>query len=744
MEKLNFVYLAKLAALCSTSFLLTNCQHREEPAQPPLTFTLQVAETADEHVKVQVTPSSETSLWYASAVEQEVYDVYPDPSGFVGSITSELRGELNNGKSPDELLYSGTMEITVDGLSPETSYVFYAVGLDREMNPVSELETVEFTTVADSVLFTVKVENVTLNSADFQVIPDDPEMGYTFQIAQKVLMDSFESESAFIEDILAFVLEAYGSYADAIVTGESFWQLETLVPGTEYCALVFGLEADGYVTTALHKKEFSTEAVQMADVTFDVDLSVTHNVADFTIIPSDQQAAYWYTFISAEEMADMEPSECFSRKFEEYYSQYMMSPSVTVEEVFEAVARYGTQSSEETCMAEQKWYLLAGGINSQLYLNTEVSVTEFTTGEAHLDYTIDIEVSDVHARSATVTLQFSGPMNYYYKVHTKEFADSFSSDEELRDALDFENNVFAFSGLSMTINEENLMPGTEYCLIVVGYNEGPATAPVKEYFTTVDADSDPSQTTFDITVSPRFSSAEVSVVPSSSTVQYVYGLVEDDVYREALKDENPIEALLEVVYADDLEWDTLPATLLWYAKEGNASNFYTELASETDYVVYAVAIYEDGTLAGDGTFKEFRTPAREFTDAAVEIVNVRWFQMAELREEFPDASWYEGNQAVVVWELEPNSSAAHVYCDESYEDPSLYSDEDLFAELYPWWETERMMMSAVVRWDESTYIMAMGVDENGNYGEISYVEVIPVMEECSPASEFPTELLNTI
>ena len=119
MEKLNFVYLAKLAALCSTSFLLTNCQHREEPAQPPLTFTLQVAETADEHVKVQVTPSSETSLWYASAVEQEVYDVYPDPSGFVGSITSELRGELNNGKSPDELLYSGTMEITVDGLEEE-------------------------------------------------------------------------------------------------------------------------------------------------------------------------------------------------------------------------------------------------------------------------------------------------------------------------------------------------------------------------------------------------------------------------------------------------------------------------------------------------------------------------------------------------------------------------------------------------------------------------------------------------
>lgn len=732
MKKSTFANLLYIPALISILFF-TGCRENELQEEP-LTFAFQITETTEQYVKVLVTPSSENSTWYAAAVEKATFEAWSSAAEFLKMVSSELRGRLNAGDSPLEILYSGTTDVTSAGLKPETDYIFYAVGMDQEMNPNSAMKSISFTTGEDTEMFEIVPDDITSWSASVQVIPDDPETGYHFGIADKTVIDSYESDQDYITALLQ-------SKSIKINKGETFWSAEDLDPQTDYYAFAFGIEPDGTITTALHKKVFTTESVEMSGLTFNTETTLQYNTVQYTIKPSDSKNAYWYFLISEKEMSDYSPSEIFNKRIDDVISNYQTGTSHS--DIFQEIAVYGEISGEETCTAEQKWYIIAGGINEYLQANSELSITEFTTGKAHLDYTINMSVSKVLARSVTVDIQFSGPMEFYYGIFAKEYIDNFSSDDELIAAIDFEKEGIHYLVKETTVYESGLNPGTDYCMVIIGWNEGPATAPAKAYFTTLNIDGDPSETTFDIQIKPYFSSAEVSIIPSSNTTKYVSGITTLQDFQESSQNDCPIETLLKLIYANDLSWGTsLSEILLWYAYEGSSYDTYRELASDTEYVIYAAAIHEDGNLAGDGTFKQFRTPERIVSNAAVEIINIKYFQMAELREEFPEASWWEGNNAYVVWELKPNSSTAQMYCKGYFwDDPSTYSQEELIEELL-WYKTDQTLMKEVFSWDETAWIMSVGTDESGNFGEVTWLSVTPDITKSSPASEFPIELLD--
>lgn len=729
------------------SVLSVGCD-KKEPVPEPQSLVISVDEVTSSELKATVTPSSDSFTWYASAFTKEVYESYSSDSEFIGAVISNIRYMIDSGTPADDLLKKGNGTICVENLEESTDYVVFAFGVDEEFNLLTEMAIKEVRTIADEQFFVVDFSGVTAVAMEAKVTPKDNEMTYVFGVASKEYVESFGSESEYIESHKEFLLESYGSLSKAIVSGETYWGTTTLMPETDYYAIVYGMKASGDVTTPLFKFPFKTEPVTMIDMTFDINMDIEHNVVEYTVTPSSDSDWYFHTFVKKADVGEYSYEELFDKFFKEAYSQYL-APGLgyTREQIMEIVGKCGKIEDVKTLLSETDWIMLIAGITPELLVNTEVSSKEFTTGKAHLDYTIRGEVRDITAVSATVSASFSGPMFYYYGLHTKEYVDGFASDEELLDALDYSGVIPSYE-VGLTKTEVGLTPDTDYCAVIIGYNEGPATAPAKIYFKTK-KEGDVGNFDMEISVKPFFSASEVAFSPSDGDVLYAYDNITKAKWNEVLASNgNDTDAAIAALYQEKFDkltgdgWSPEQA-LNQFSKAGDYVMTFNWLASEAEYVTWAIAVDSEFNPGEKGFYASYSTGKRESTDVAAEIISVKCFQMAELREEFPDASWYQGNNAVVVYEVKPDESAYHWYSTEWYYDITQETDQELFDNAFPYSSgKDQKYGKVIIEWGKEISLYSFAIDVKGNYGPVDRVTIVPDIEESAPASEYPHELLE--
>lgn len=155
-------------------------------------------------------------------------------------------------------------------------------------------------------------------------------------------------------------------------------------------------------------------------------------------------------------------------------------------------------------------------------------------------------------------------------------------------------------------------PGTEYCAVVIGYEDGKATTKVyKEFFTTTGESSgttDPSDMTFTSTVDDVMASAlAVTVTPSDDNAAYFWDVFTDAEYQAA---GGTVESAPKLIadklqyYADyysdyygfDFTVADIAYTLSSYGAESAGSTY---LDWSTDYRLIAAAIDEEGNVISE-------------------------------------------------------------------------------------------------------------------------------------------------
>ena len=209
---------------------------------------------------------------------------YDDATYYAACITKEQLGddygatyfyEVMANVTAD-MLYTGSQDITFEGLNPESDYYVVAFGYDAELAEATtflEYEPVRTMPVPSDGLFTISVSDITWRDAIISVATE-LEDGYIFGI---YTAEEFAATTP--EEILAKRRAVWEEYA-----------------ASYYVFYCIALDAEGNAVSQMATKEFSTVTPTPSDCTFDISIDYTDNSSvKFTVTPSDANTQYYVT-----------------------------------------------------------------------------------------------------------------------------------------------------------------------------------------------------------------------------------------------------------------------------------------------------------------------------------------------------------------------------------------------------------------------------------------------------------------
>lgn len=242
---------------------------------------------------------------------------YDDATYYAACITKEQLGddygatyfyEVMANVTAD-MLYTGSQDITFDGLNPESDYYVVAFGYDAELAEATtflEYEPVRTMPVPSDGLFTISVSDITWRDAIISVATE-LEDGYIFGI---YTAEEFAATTP--EEILAkrrAVWEDYAASYDSPWTNfmgydmkygnKSIYvkdEIQKLRWATDYVFYCIALDAEGNAVSQMATKEFSTVTPTASDCTFNISIDYTDNSSvKFTVTPSNANTQYYVT-----------------------------------------------------------------------------------------------------------------------------------------------------------------------------------------------------------------------------------------------------------------------------------------------------------------------------------------------------------------------------------------------------------------------------------------------------------------
>ncbi len=274
------------------------------PSIDEVTFQITLGQPAPTSIRMEVVPSDNSARYHfdvlAKAVLKEHHE--DDLNVYMRNMIQEA---VKNFGSVDEALKRltdyGPQNYEFTGLSSETEYWAFAVGLDSSGAVDTEIEVKEFTTTqlpSDEVTFHVEFSNVAFDGFDYTITPSDLDFPYYACLRAAFPYQGF-SDAELLETILmedSFMLDYYAAPGVQSLENEG-----VCCTDTEYLLLIFGY-ANGAPTTGIQKfsQRTAPAAAAPADCTFTVTPSnLTSRGVEITVTPSDETAMYMFDLIEA-------------------------------------------------------------------------------------------------------------------------------------------------------------------------------------------------------------------------------------------------------------------------------------------------------------------------------------------------------------------------------------------------------------------------------------------------------------
>lgn len=259
-----------------------------------LTFDMEVVEIGLTDAKVKVSASREDAVFFVNVFSMEQYQQWGGGEiAFANHAGALVDYYIQMGQTIDAMItnlcHVGKMEALFDGLTADTEYIAYAVGVDERFFVNTKAETFTFRTkkaVKSDNTFDVDIQSTTFCSVIGTVTPsnDDP---FICLIQAKSQFENYGSDSDIMYELVS-TYQKWDSLDGIMFAGETvnLEQISFLSPETEYYLFCFGWEEAP--TTPLTKVEFTTAPAggnpRGQELTFFLS-DVIHNKATVTISP---------------------------------------------------------------------------------------------------------------------------------------------------------------------------------------------------------------------------------------------------------------------------------------------------------------------------------------------------------------------------------------------------------------------------------------------------------------------------
>lgn len=289
-----------IALLAAAAAVLCACADKNEPENPnppaPSVedehFTIKVDNVRGSIADITITRTDDVDTWYwdIAPAEDTVNEEYiADTFSSLYQIVCDIYGDVPYSEFLSVfMLYSKDTKVesyTYTGLNPNSDYVVFAVGVDGEGNVVTDIATVNFSTVSpvpSTVTFEFRVEG-----ADLYVTPSSDDEPYAWTYFAQSEIDQFGGTP---EDYMKAILEEFveagnGSAVTSFGPAEEK-NAQYLEAGTNYIAAVGW---DGACTTEVYIHEFESDGADKSYNTLpgNVDITLTD------VLDASDYAAYY-------------------------------------------------------------------------------------------------------------------------------------------------------------------------------------------------------------------------------------------------------------------------------------------------------------------------------------------------------------------------------------------------------------------------------------------------------------------
>lgn len=595
-----------LAAVVLPAFLLSGCQEKESPVTTELKLessTLNVpADGGDAVMNYTVTNPIEGAKINAGSEAGWLHDFDCSEEGRIRFIVDE---------NP-EVGQTRTATVTVtynDGAIEDEFTVLQGEGVEKAP-------------------FEITIDEVGMDYAIATVAPLDPEMTW-HALAYDAWV--FDEEGRPIEQCVEEFLNAYAFVAsmagmdfetfmetDILCTGTETLPFEQLSVGTKHYIMAIGIDAKGTILSDAVLEPFTTEGIDMQDITFEVSFDVDGVNGTLHTIPSDNNVRY-YTDIKLKSDWPDGPD------IQGWLQTYMWQESIlgiSREEAINKISSYGDATKEYYLDKETDYYAFAVAINEQGIICSDAEVVEFTSGTVPpSDNTFMINVIEEGADYVDYEVIPSNNDYYSYAVSPVSEWDGMTDEEYVRQYISTGMNLIlmdmktTFGENSFT--ESGLAPNTDYYIFVFGYEQQTITTEItKMKVSTVGADN-PEDLTFTFETSNITStSVDVKVVGTPSQALYYWDIAEASASADDIRTAIDARAqhFIDIGYMPDLATLFQQYGTRGTAEEQGKSNYefsYNSIEPGKEYKLYAVGIYDEtGEYATDFVFSEpFTTPA---------------------------------------------------------------------------------------------------------------------------------------
>lgn len=608
-------------------------------------------------------------------------------------------------------------------------------------------------TVAFEVAINIDSESITESTVTFDAIPNDPEQTYMMTGVVKSEYDKCSSDEEFIQDDIQYWTEQASGYGmtledylrEVLPKGElKNQEMQGLSPEKEYALYAYGLDYDGTVKSGLFIEFFTTKAVEMIDMTFDISYEINIGDVKMTIKPSEAGQRYYYDVFSK---ADLEGSGMSIKENVEYTIQLNISFGsifgMSIEDILAQLLVSGEQAFDLTLKAQTDYVGFAVAVNDNGNLCSEITEKEFRTGDVEpSDNVITLSVTGIGVDKATAEVTTTNNDEYALLItYAKNFTGM--SDAEILEAAttkyDLEENVFT-GNQSLPI--EGLAPETDYIALAFGYSYGVATTGLSKQEFSTDPAGDPSNMTFEFTVDNVGSkTADVTVTGTPETAGFYFDLAPAGTTGEQIKGE--FEADIQSML--DMGWISSAAEY-WQGmlSRGTGNRSYTTLMSNTEYTPFAFGVNETtGEIASEVQFGEtFRTKEAQQSTSTIKIGHDKYFDADELADKYPGEYDDFAGQGLycMPMKVETTGDVKTTYFtvfSQDLLDETEFTDELLINNLVDQGKgSTRSEVHYFLPYDTDLTIVAVAEDNAGNYSKV-YRELVNCSKSgTSPVDEF--------
>ena len=590
-----------LAAVVLPAFLLSGCQEKEGPVTTELKLessTLNVpAEGGDAVMNYTVTNPIEGAKINAGSQADWLHDFDCSEEGRIRFIVDE---------NP-EVGQTRTATVTVtynDGAIEDEFTVLQGEGVEKAP-------------------FEITIDEIGMDYAIATIAPLDPEMTW-HALAYEAWV--FDEEGRPIEQCVEEFLTAYAFVAsmagmdfetfmetDILCTGTETLPFEQLTVGSKHYIFAIGIAADGTVLSNAVLEPFTTDSIELLDITFNVSCDVDGPNATLHTIPSDNGIRY-YTDVKLKSDWPNGPD------LQGWIQTLIWRGSVngeTAEQVVDELSSFGEVTKEYYLNANTDYYAYAVAINEEGILASEAEIIEFTTGNVHLsENTLKIEL-EIGVDNVDMHVIPSNNDQYAWAVSPAAEWEGLTDEEYVEEYIsDYAGflDIYAKRG-ETTVSQGSLLSNTEYYAFVFGFEQYTRTTGItKVKFTTRQA-GNPEDLAFTFTTSNATAgSVDVRIEGTPDNALYYWDIVAASATQEETSE------ILEARIQRWLDKGVYTDRVTVFQKRGSRGivettatthdSGYALIEPGKEYKLYAVGIYEEtGEYATDFVFSEpFTTP----------------------------------------------------------------------------------------------------------------------------------------